>query len=185
MKLSGRLRTGSQTVPFTMELDRGTIRYAFENPAQVITVQMSEDATKIERALDGKKQTGPTVLDERVRGTDVTFEELSLRFLYWPEAEVLESVPGTISQWKLALRPGKEVSQYARIEAWVQKSSGALVKAECYDAGGRLRTAFKVISGQRLANGSWILKKMRIERMEGGKPRDKTPTYLEIEAPDA
>ena len=63
------------------------------------------------------------------------------------------------------------------MQLWVEEESGAFLQADAYDHAGKLVKRFKVIAPQRI-NGEWILKKMRIERLDSA---DDTPTYLEIE----
>ena len=46
---------------------------------------------------------------------------------------------------------------------------------------GKMIRRFMVVSAQKL-EGLWLLKQMRIEAMEAGKSKEKTPTYLEIQA---
>src|SRR5437764_448502 len=57
----------------------------------------------------------------------------------------------------------------------------ALTRAYGYDWQGKLLTKFEVRSVQKTDDG-WILKQMRIQRMDPGTNSDSTPTYLEIEA---
>src|SRR5205814_8898583 len=105
----------------------------------------------------------------------------ALRFLYWPRATLEgEQLMLTRRSWKLRLdAPSRHDSQYAMVMLWVEKQSGALMRADGYDWNGKLSKRFEVRSVQK-SDGVWILKQMRIEHMEAGKPRDKTPTYLEI-----
>ena len=129
---------------------------------------------------EGNERVPASRLETRVRGTDITFEDIALKFLYWPSVALEgDQVIMTRGCWKLLLQPGSsKASQYGSVRLWVEKQSGAFLQADAFDKNGKLAKRFKVIAPQRI-NGEWILKKMRIEQM--ANPNDDTPTYLEIE----
>jgi hypothetical protein len=70
---------------------------------------------------------------------------------------------------------------YASVRVWVAKQSGALLRAEAFDAQSRLLKKFEVISGQKI-EGKWFLKQMRIERYNPDTGKLVSRTYLEINA---
>ena len=114
-------------------------------------------------------------------GTDVTVEDLSLGFLYWPDARFLgkESVRGR-GAWKIELRPGKRGSEFAVVRVWLDEASGALLRIEGFDWQGKLLRRFEVVSGQRI-DGQWMLKQMRIEKFSPeNSSRPTGRSYLEI-----
>ena len=107
-------------------------------------------------------------LDQKIRGTGVTYEDLALKFLYWPNARVLgqENIR-TRNCWKLQLRAPSRQSQYSNVLLWVDKTSGALMRLEGYDWNGQLAKRFEVVSAQKIDN-RWFLKQMRIEELHLG-----------------
>jgi negative regulator of sigma E activity len=114
-------------------------------------------------------------------GAPVTVEDLSLGFLYWPDARLLgeENVRGRGS-WKIGLRPGRRGSEFAVVRVWLDRASGALLRIEGFDWEGKLLRRFEVVSGQRI-DGRWMLKQMRIEKFapdNATRPVDRS--YLEI-----
>jgi negative regulator of sigma E activity len=114
-------------------------------------------------------------------GTDVTVEDLSLGFLYWPDARLLgkENVRGR-GAWKIELRPGKRGSEFAVVRVWLDEASGALLRIEGFDWQGKLLRRFEVVSGQRI-DGQWMLKQMRIEKFSPeNSSRPTGRSYLEI-----
>jgi Outer membrane lipoprotein-sorting protein len=68
---------------------------------------------------------------------------------------------------------------YASVRVWVAKQSGAMLRAEAFDAQSRLVKKFEVISGQKI-EGKWFLKQMRIERYDPATGNLASRTYLEI-----
>ncbi len=181
-EVQGRLRNGKNIIPFRLKLDKGVLRYEFTGPDQVIILRFGEESSRLEEITDGNREKiTPAQYDARVRNTDITYEDLALKFLYWPRAQIEgEETKLTRKCWKMLLEPGsRKESQYGKVTVWIEKQSGALMQAEGYDWDGKLSKRFKVISGQKI-DGGWFLKQMRIEHIEGGKAKDKAPTYLEI-----
>ena len=181
--LRGRLRTGAKTSPFRLTIDGSLIRYEFSDPRQIIQLRLLERDSRLEEIVAGQKErVSAARFDETVRGSDITYEDLAMKFLYWPNP----SVEGTQTMllrkcWKIRTEPpAKSESQYGRVILWIDQESGALMQAEAFDERGKFARRFKVISGQKMG-GSWLLKSMRIEAPADARRKDATPTYLEIE----
>jgi len=177
--LAGHLRVQStgQIIPFTLRLAGDEIRYEFKD--QTIVLRLGENGSQFMDAAGGEmEKVSPARYDKPVEGTDITYEDVSLKFLYWPKAKIdgSETVDG-LNCWKLHLEPGGEPSAYAAEELWVSMRTGNFLEGEGYDAAGKLVKRFKVISGQRDPDGGWMLKKMRIETLGAGD----SITYLEID----
>lgn len=177
--LRGRLRSGPQSAPFTLQVDFGKLRFAFENPERVYEVRLEEDSSAV---YDAKGRSLRRGMQEPVAdGAPVTVEDLSLGFLYWPDARLLgeENVRGR-GAWKIELRPGRRGSEFAVVRVWLDRASGALLRIEGFDWEGKLLRRFEVVSGQRI-DGRWMLKQMRIEKFapdNATRPVDRS--YLEI-----
>lgn len=161
--------------------DGPLIRYSFTNPDEVLQLRLGENSSRLEVMSDDGAKTIPAAkLNQQVRGTGVTYEDLALKFLYWPNAEVTgEQNIRTRSCWKLQLHAPSRQSQYSNVFLWVDKVSGALMRMEGYDWNGRLAKRFEVISAQKIEN-RWFLKQMRIEELQPGTNKVLARTYLEI-----
>ena len=115
-----------------------------------------------------------------MRGTAITYEDLALKFLYWPNARVLgDDSIRTRSCWKLQLQAPSRDSQYSNVLLWVDKQSGALMRMEGYDWNAKLFKRFEVVSAQKI-DGRWFLKSMRIEELQPETGKVQARTYLEI-----
>jgi len=183
--LTGAIRTGGKSLPFRLVSGSGTIRYEFTDPAQVIQLRMGEKEPRLEEITGGKtEKVSPKRFDDRVRDTDISYEDLSMGFLYWPNATVRGEQTMLLQKcWIIRVEPGANTnSQYGKVDLWISKKNGALMQAEAFDSAGKLSRKFKVISGQPIGDGLWMLKEMRIESMQG-RSADKTPTYLDIDKP--
>ena len=184
--LQGQLRENEKVIPFRLIQTGPIIRYTFSNPEEILQLRLEENGSRLDNVTDsGTTKFAASKLDEKIRGTDVTYEDLSLKFLYWPDARVLgaENVR-TRNCWKLQLHAPPHESQYANIFLWVDKNSGALMRMEGYDASGQIVKRFEVVSAQKIDN-RWFLKQMRIEELQPGTNKVQSRTYLEIKNPNA
>jgi hypothetical protein len=179
--LTGHLRVQAtgQIIPFTLVLDGGTIRYEFADDAIILRMG-NTGAQLLESAHGDLHNVSPARYDKPVEGTDITYEDISLRFLYWPQAKIDGSeLVGELNCWKLSLLPGGEKSAYGAVQLWVRKQDGTLLKVEGYDTAGKLVKRFEVAAVQQDPNGGWMLKKLKIVTL--GQGDAETITYLEID----
>ena len=98
--VSGRLRRGAEATPFTLTVDFGRMRLAFENPSRVYEVRLDEESSGVFDAKGRPLQRG--MREPVAEGTRVTVEDLSLGFLYWPDARLLgKETVRTRPAWKI------------------------------------------------------------------------------------
>ena len=181
-KLTGRIRTGSKKTPFHLTLEKGAIHYEFTDNGDTLTLRLGEKNSTLEEKKDGRTARVPAAkYDAPVHGTDISYEDLALRFLYWHDANVLGG--GMIAAhccWRVEVRPAAaNDSQYARVVLWIGREDGSLMKAESYDAAGKWVRRFTVREVMK-REGYWLLKQMVIEKASRGGS-DPKPSYLEIE----
>ena len=179
--LEGQLRENEIVIPFRLIQTGPIIRYSFANPKEILQLRLGENSSRLDVITGaGAEKVVPSKLDQKIRGTSVTYEDLALKFLYWPNAQVIgEETVRTRSCWKLRLQAPSRESQYSNILLWIDKASGALMRMEGYDWNGQLAKRFEVISAQKIAN-RWFLKQMRIEELQPGTNNVRGRTYLEI-----
>jgi hypothetical protein len=187
--LNGRLRTGAKSIPFKLSVAANTVRWDFTDPPQTLLLRLGEKEARLEESgKGGTTKVTAARFDDKVRDSDISYEDLSMRFLYWTNAKVEGEQTMLLQKcWIVRVEPpAKSDSQYSAVKLWIAKNNGALLQAEAMGADGRLARRFKVISGHSLGDGLWILKQMRIEAPTtiGGRTQDRTPTYLEIDAPE-
>jgi len=179
--LGGQLRQNDVVIPFQLVQNGPLIRYSFTNPDEVLQLRLGENSSRLDLVSEGEAEKFPaSKLDQRIRGTGVTYEDLSFKFLYWPTARVLgEEKVRTRNCWKLQLRAPSRESQYSNVLLWVDKASGALMRMEGYDLNAHLAKRFEVVSAQKI-EGRWFLKQMRVEEFQPGTNHVQARTYLEI-----
>src|SRR6266481_4263697 len=181
LDLQGQLRQNDVVIPFQLVQDGPLIRYSFTNPDEVLQLRLGDNSSRLDLVSDtGTEKFTASKLNQKIRGTSVTYEDLAFKFLYWPTARVLgEENVRTRNCWKLQLRAPSSESQYSNVLLWVDKASGALMRMEGYDSNAQLAKRFEVVSGQKI-EGRWFLKQMRVEEFQPGTSHVQARTYLEI-----
>jgi Outer membrane lipoprotein-sorting protein len=181
LELQGQLREGPVVIPFRLTQTGPVIRYSFSKPDEALQLRLGDNDSRLEEITGDKlEKIAPAQFDHKVRNTAVTYEDLSLRFLYWPNAKVIgDDTIQMVDCWRLELRAPPQQSQYSTVRLWVQKDGAAIMKVEGYDANGKLTKRFLVVSGQKI-EGRWFLKQMRIEEIDPATGKVKSRTYLEI-----
>lgn len=171
---------------FRLVAEGGTVRYQFSDP-EPITLQIKMGETDSELMQTGGSAAGrltPANFAKKILGTDLTYEDLALKFIYWSRGAIEgEEKMKTMEVWRIRLQapPGNR-SAYHEVVLWVGKQNGALVRAEGFDANGKLAKRFEVVSAQ-VVNGFWVLRTMRIETFDPATGKLVSRTRMMIEAP--
>ncbi len=182
--LDGQLRNDEdgKVFPFRLVADGPQVRYQFSGvPPTTVQVRYNEDSSDLQESTGGTtEKLTPANFDKKILGTDLAYEDLALRFVYWTKATTEgDDTIRTRSTWKLRLNAPNHRTQYSSVNLWVDKESGALMRADAYDWQGKQIKRFEVISGQKL-EGKWYLKQMRVESLDPSDNRTRSRTYLEI-----
>ncbi len=188
--LKGTLRKEQQKTPIALFLieNQGIEFQVFEKEQwKKFQLKLDDDkyelfegvGTKIKR-FDNQKITAP------IMDTDLTYEDLAMSFLYWPNGTVVgeESLGIGRDAWKVQLVNPKAVGRYKTVEVWVHKKSGALMQIYGYQADGKCIKIFKVTEIMRVGGGEYSLKTMKVQSY-GEDGRTIGITSLEFEKPQA
>ena len=181
MVLVGRLRSGAKSIPLRIVMDGTTIRYELAAPPITLLLKLGEKGSKLEEVTQsGSEKVAGSRYDTLIPGADISYEDIALRFVYWPKA-VLKGEETRMFQkcWIVEATPGDVESQYSRVLVWVDKEHGEMLEAEAYDKAGKLARRFTVRSAQKV-DGGYILKQMRIEGAATTAAKEPPITYLEI-----
>lgn len=186
--LSGKLRMGPRSIPYRMSMEGPSIRFDFPNAAGDEPCSASlkfgeKDVALQVQSAAGKPKT--PVFEEELFGMGVTYEDLAMRFLYWPKAviEGEERMLLVSKCWKIRiLRPPGSRSLYKEVLVWVSQSNGAFLKSEAYGDDGSLLRRMTVRSLQSIGQGT-TLRQLRVES-PAQKP-NQSPTYLDVDGENA
>jgi hypothetical protein len=153
-------------------------------------IRMGDEKAELMEILDNKGATRPfpvSRLSESVAGTDVSYEDLTLRFLYWPNAKFEgeeKSSSGDLC-YKIRLdNPGKD-GAYGAVYVWVHKKYGAFwqIRAHARGKAGTPIKEFQVKEVMQLPDGKgYTIQQMRVAKLTPDG-RNQSITYLEFEKP--
>src|SRR5207249_5131224 len=89
--LQGQLRENDIVIPFRMTQNGPLIRYSFSNPDEVLQLRLGQSSSRLDLITDtGTKNFSAAKLEQKIRGTSLTYEDLAFKFLYWQNARVLD-----------------------------------------------------------------------------------------------
>ncbi len=181
VEVQGQLRENDTIVPFRLTQSGPVIRYSFANPEEALQLRLGDAGSQLEEITrEGVDKIAGREFEQKVRGTAITYEDLALKFIYWPDARVVgDDYINTRRVWKLELQPPGRESQYSRVFLWCEQQSGALMRMQGFDRNGNAVKRFEVVSVQKL-DGRYFLKQMRIESLQPETGKVLARTYLEI-----
>ena len=188
--VAGRIRKGKLKVPFSLSVRGDTLAFQY-NEADVwkrFDVRIKEDKVDLLRVENGKAVVmAPSQYAQPIAKTDVCYEDLSLRFLYWKGGEMVDvgsdsRIKGRDCYVVQVPNPTPKVGQFAWVRMWVDKENGTTWQIDGYGADGKLKKRFSITSVQRLSDGTWFFKQMKLEVRNPQNP-DRTIAldYLEMD----
>jgi hypothetical protein len=167
---TGQLTMGfKKKVPFLLSLNPDSIRFIFDDPAQLIYLDTRNKDFSLLEGVGGKDMApvSPEKYGEPIRGTDVTYDDLSMRFIYWPNAKIIgqEKMKGR-ETIKVRVRNPDGKGAYATVDIWIDKESGGMLKMTGWNNQGRPIRNFEVLHGKKF-DDIWMVDEMRIETVSG------------------
>ena len=89
--------------------------------------------------------------------------DLGLEFLWWPKQRILgsEMRKGRPCRVLESVNPDPAPGQYGSVKSWIDAEKLALLRAEAYDASGKLLKEFNIGSVKKV-RGQWRVKSMEI-----------------------
>ncbi len=184
--LVGTLRNArGERVRFLLTMKDRYVRFTFDNPRQIIQLDLKDTSGLLREVVDDSEESVPfTRYAESVRGSDIWYEDIAMRFLYWPDPTLEgEERIKTRKCWKLRIYNPLNLGPYHCVEIWVDKGSGGIMKMQCYNYEGKMIKRSTVNSGHKLKSGAWVLKEMRVESFRPGEGSPYARSYLEIDKP--
>src|ERR1700726_2077164 len=78
LDLQGQLREKENVIPFRLSQTGPLVRYSFENPEETLQLRLGESGSRLDVVSDEGTETVPaTKLDQKIRGTGITYEDLA------------------------------------------------------------------------------------------------------------
>jgi hypothetical protein len=165
--LQGSLTQGSKRIPITLFLKGKDIQFQFtENgKLRIFHMRLGDEKFELFEIIKGKTVNfPPDKLIEPIAGTDLTYEDLALRFFYWPKPKLegRENVGGEECYRLLLDKPKNAVGRYQRVYVWIHTKFGAFMRIRGYDDNGGLLKEFQVEDVMQVSEQVWVLKKMQV-----------------------
>ncbi|MFT4176082.1 MAG: outer membrane lipoprotein-sorting protein [Luteolibacter sp.] len=189
--LNGTLRPKStgKKIPIALFLNGKNIQFQFSEDNgsswQAYHMRLGDNAYNLFEIVNGQTKTFPNAkLVQPIAGTDLTYEDLSFRFFYWPNPvlEGIENVNGQ-SCYKLRLnKPKGSGGRYEVVYVWVHTKFGAFMRIRGHDKSGALLKQFEVEDVMQIDKNTWTLRKMEVATYNGSD-RKQSITDVVFDAP--
>ncbi len=187
--LSGNLRQGSRKTPVTLFLKGQDIQFQYsenKGPWRIFHMRLGDEDFNLFEIINGKTQKFPRQkLIEPIAGTDLTYEDLALRFFYWPnpKLEGQEDVGGQPC-YKIRIdKPKGKAGNYEVVYVWVHTKFGAFMKIRGHDKSGALVKEFQVEDIMQVAKDTWTLRKMQVATHDPSNGRRLSITDVTFDSP--
>ena len=185
--LTGSLRKNGKRIPIGLFLRGKNIQFQFQQDKKwkVFHMRLNESQFDLFEIVKGKNVTFPTKkLGQSIMNTDLTYEDLAFRFLYWPNPKIVgeETIKLQKCHKIRLVNPGKG-GRYDIVYIWVHQKYNALMQVAGYNKAGKILKRFHVTELMKVANGQ-TLKKMNVESFNPVKGKVSGITYLEFKKPE-
>jgi len=112
---------------------------------------------------DSPDETSVENLYERIQGTDISWIDLTLSYLWWPDGKTvgMEPVKGRTC-YIVDLSSPDETGEYAGVRLWIDAKINILLQAAAYDDSGQLIKLLEVKSFKKIRE-VWIIKDLDIQ----------------------
>ena len=181
--LRGTIRQGRAKTDVSLFLRGKDIQFTTGAGQQRFHMRLGDDKFDLFEIINGKTVAFPNnKLRQPIAGSDLTYEDLSMRFFYWPNPKLEggERVR-THDCWKIRINNPGRTGDYGLVYVWVHKKFGAFMKVEGFDRQGNKLKQFTVEEVMKLSDGTHTLKQMKVSSIRGGKT--VSHSYLEFDKP--
>ncbi|MFC5051910.1 outer membrane lipoprotein-sorting protein [Rubritalea spongiae] len=183
--LHGYMSKNGEKTPLSLFLRKEDIQFFYKTGKEEerFHMRLAQDHYDLFEIVDGKTtQFEDSKLAQGINGTDVTYEDISMRFLYWKNATVVgeEKVNGQLCDKIRLENPSKTEGAYRIVYVWVHKKYGAMMKLVGYNAQGKPLKQFLVTDLMRLGK-EYTLRTMRVSSVDPASNKQTGITYVEFQ----
>ena len=183
-ELDGVIRHANMLHPLKLKTGSREMIYLFGREEPQVKVSFFSDAPEIyTRKDDEAKWTRLPVVawDRPILGSDITYRDLALDFLTWPEVRLVgranaKTLPAFVLE---TVNPAGSDSPISKVRYWVSSEHFVLVQAEAYNSHGEVIRRFDVNGVQRFGD-FWTIKELRIAEMIPKRNISRSRTFIEI-----
>lgn len=188
--LEGQLRKDARKTPVALFLKGRDIQFQFsenKGPWQIFHLRIGDDTFNLFEIINGETRDFPAAkLVTPVAGTDLTYEDLALRFFYWPDPKLEgdEDVAGQPCHRIRIEKPKGQPGRYEVVYVWVHRKFGAFMRIRGHDARGGLLKEFQVEDVMRVDKDVWTLRKMQVSSHDPATGRRTSITDVTFNSPN-
>jgi hypothetical protein len=183
--LHGYMSKNGKKTPLSLFLRKEDIQFFYKvgKEEKRFHMRLEKDHYNLFEIVNGATvQFNDSKLAQPINGTDVTYEDISMRFLYWKDAKVTgeQKVNGQLCDVVRLVNPSKTEGDYRIVYVWVHKKYGALMKLVGYNAQGKPLKQFLVTDLMRIGK-EYTLRTMRVSSVDPKSNKQTGITYLEFQ----
>jgi len=184
--LNGTLRKNGKRTPIGLFLRGKNIQFQYLKNKKwtIFHMRLKQNSFELFEIVKGKNVKLPDKkLSQPIMNTDLTYEDLAFRFLYWPNPKIVgvETIKLQKCHKIRLVNPGKG-GKYAIVYIFVHQKYNALMQVNGYNKEGKILKRFHVTDLMNVPNGK-TLKKMNVETYNPTKEKVTGITYLEFNEP--
>ncbi len=183
-------RIGFKMIPLNVSFSSNLIYFEFfknnksnEKVDEIIKLSFLDDKHMVQRTFNGETTNLENhQFADQIRGTDITYDDIAMRFLHWPNPILLstDKAKGGAA-WKIrCINPSKKES-YSIVDVWVSHRSGTLVKMNAYNSDRKIIKTFEVDSIQQI-KGDWFVETMIVRTFPTKSKGKITSSFLKLES---
>lgn len=188
--LRGNIRKGNKKTDVVLFLMGEDIQFQFsenKGPWQVFHMRIGDEKLNLFELVNGKQTVfPPKKLVMPVGASDLTYEDLALRFLYWPNPKLEGTEPvGGQDCHKIRIdKPKGTAGRYEAVYVWVHTKFGAFMRIRGHDRNGGLLKEFQVEDIMQIAKDTWTLRKMQVSSHNPANGRRTSITHVTFDTPN-
>lgn len=156
-------------IDFALGAERPQVAYTIRDPKRAeatrFVVTRPHDAAPTYTVFDADQPRTSTKVDMTgaIAGSDVSWLDLSMAYLWWSHEEIVgrDSIKG-YDCTVVHVTPGDvEAGAYASARLWIADDVPVLLRAEGYDADGKMLRRLSVRSFKKI-DGRWVIKDLDV-----------------------
>lgn len=146
------------------------IRDAFGTERETLRLSWEEPGPPACRYSRGDPPVAGDLPDlyRAIEGTDISWVDLSLSFLWWPGGRTvgMEKIKGRMCYIVEIPAPADEPGGYAGVRLWIEPRIRIMLQAAAYDAGGEVLRLVEVKSFKKVRD-LWLIQNLDVQTFPG------------------
>ncbi|MGB0774757.1 MAG: outer membrane lipoprotein-sorting protein [Akkermansiaceae bacterium] len=184
--LKGTLRKKGKRTPIALFLRGQNIQFQFykDKKWEKFHMRLKDKEFDLFEIKNGKSfKFSNQKISQPIMETDLTYEDLAFRFLYWPNAKIegTETIK-TQKCHKIRIENPSKSGKYGIVYVWVHQKHGALMQVTGYDRKGKILKRFHVTALMSVGK-TQTLKKMNVEQYNPATGKVSGITFMEFSKP--